>query len=240
MGGGIEPERLHPLAFFLRGWNPSGPYPFGLDDSFDGIGWVGQPHAKAGTPYSHLSHTGWFDVWDQQVNELSIGELGTLALCAVELGVPCILACGEAAFTREAEALTPGIVTAAVKEGTLPDGLDHLSMEEYRTAKLGARHCSPVMARERIRTAARKAAQKRRRSPRGFAFPSLNPPYRLEIFLRARQGHPPTTLRYTHPSSLVALFNLRYAHATPQEEADPLLKNRDRGRSTPESAEGAV
>jgi len=74
----------------------------------------------------------------------------------------------------------------------MPDGLDHLSMEEYRTAKLSA-----------------------------------------------RQGQPPITLRYTHPSSLVALFNLRYALATPQE-ADPLLKNRDRGRSTPESAEDAV
>jgi len=204
--GGIDPERLDPRAFLLRGWDSAAPYPFGLDSSFHGIGWVGQ-HAKAGTPFSHITHTGWFHVRDQQVNGLSIGEFGALALCAMELGVPCILACGEAAFAREAEALTPGIITASVKEGTLPDGLDHLSEEEYRKAKLGALHLSPQVARKRIRSAALKAARKLKRSRRGFCFPSLLPPYKLEVFLRQRGDQPPTTLVKVHPTSLIALFN---------------------------------
>lgn len=204
--GGIDPEQLDPRSQLLRGWDSTAPYPFGLDATFDGIGWVGQ-HAKAGTPFSHLTHTGGFEVCDQRVNGLSIGEFGALALCAMELGVRSILACGEAAFTQEAETLTPGILTAAVKNGTLPDGLDALSAEDYRKAKLGALHLSPRDARQQIRSAALHAAQLLKTAPHRFSFPAMHPPYTLERFLRQRGNQPPTTIVKTHPSSLIALFN---------------------------------
>ena len=128
--GGIDPELLDERAWLLREGNAS-KYPCGLDASFDGLAFVGQ-HAKAGTPQSHITHTQWFSWIDLAVNGISIGEYGQLALCALERNVPTILACGEEALTKEATALTPGVVTVSVKRGLLPDGLDHLDTDQYR------------------------------------------------------------------------------------------------------------
>ena len=96
--GAIDPLRLDRRADLLAGAlrPPLGPYPFGLDASYAGIAWVGQ-HAKAGTDYSHLTHTGWCGCIDSSVNGISIGEYGQMALCAKELGVPSFFAGGEAA-----------------------------------------------------------------------------------------------------------------------------------------------
>ena len=94
-------------------------WPFGLDKSYNGIAWVGQ-HPKASTPLGHLCHTQCFWYIDLAINGVSIGEFGQLAMCAAELGVPAFFACGDQAFTEEAEALAPGIVTCAVKRGVTP------------------------------------------------------------------------------------------------------------------------
>ena len=114
-------------------------WPWGLDTSFDGLAFVGQ-HAKAGTPFSHITHTQAFTYIDLRVNDISIGEYGQLALCASELHVPTILACGERALALEAESLTPGVVTVSVKRGLLPDGLDDVDADAYGRAKLSAEH----------------------------------------------------------------------------------------------------
>ena len=157
--GGIDPELLNEHAALAHG-RYENVYPWGLDTSYDALAFVGQ-HAKAGTPYSHLTHTGNCRVIDVRINNLSIGEYGQVALCAMELGVPTILACGELAFTKEAEALTFGVVTASVKEGLLPDdGYRDASMEEYSKAKLSAIHLSPLKARKIIKEAARRAIKK--------------------------------------------------------------------------------
>ncbi|MHB9023789.1 MAG: M55 family metallopeptidase [Armatimonadota bacterium] len=204
--GGIEPALLDPRAQVLN-WKTGGPpYPFGLDSTFDGCCCVGQ-HAKAGTEYSHITHTGWFNVIDIRVNGISIGEYGEMALCAQELGVPCILACGEEALCREAEALTLGVVTVPVKWGLLPDGLDDLDTDQYRAAKLDARHLPPRTARRRIRAGALAAVTRLRDDPASFHVPAMHPPY--EAIQRTRQwgDRPPATDHWSHPGSLIALFN---------------------------------
>ena len=53
--GGIQPELLDRRLKLLRGY-PTG-YPCGLTEYYDCIVWIGQ-HAKAGTPYAHIPHTG--------------------------------------------------------------------------------------------------------------------------------------------------------------------------------------
>ena len=199
--GGIDPLRLHPAAQLLRGV-PQPHWPWLLDKTFAGIAWVGQ-HAKAGTDFSHITHTGWFDVIDLSVNGLSIGEYGQLALCGMELGVPAIFAAGEQALCEEATALTPGVVTVAVKHGILKDGLDQLTEKEYRAGKLSAIHLSPVVARQRIRAGAQAAAEKLCQSPATFRYPVLPPPYASHA--RRRGGVADKVAE--HPTSLIALFN---------------------------------
>jgi D-aminopeptidase len=203
--GGIDPERLDPRALLMRGAGPEA-WPWGLDRSFAGVACVGQ-HAKAGTPYSHITHTEWFNYVDLQVNGLSVGEYGLLALCAMELGVPMILACGEEALCREAETLTPGVVTVAGKRGLLPDGLDDLDTDAYRRAKLSAVHRSPRLVRQLIREGARVAVEKLRTDPGAFRFPALKPPYTRTARFRKSGDRPAYETRDTHPSSVIALLN---------------------------------
>lgn len=205
--GGIDPLALDPRAQLIRG---SLDYPLGLDNSYAGACWVGQ-HAKAGTPYSHLTHTGGFNRIDETINGISVGEYGTVALCAWEAGVPCIFAGGEEAFAREAEALTPGVVTVSVKRGLMADGLDHLSTEEYSQAKLGAIHLSHREACNRLKTGAKLAACKLREKPDRFRFPAIKPPFVRVAKYRAQRGNPPYTVRAEHPSSVVELLNMPLA-----------------------------
>jgi D-amino peptidase len=203
--GGIDPELLDSRALLHRGRSEA-IWPWGLDRSFAALAFVGQ-HAKAGTPYSHITHTQWFDHRDLRLNGLSIGEYGQLALCAMELGIPTILACGEQALCEEASALTPGVETVAVKRGLLPDGLDDLDTDAYRRAKLSALHLSPEVVRARIQAGAVKAVERLRRKPGSFRYPALVPPYRLECDLRRSGDVPPHSLVACHPDSIIALMN---------------------------------
>ncbi|MHB1356122.1 MAG: M55 family metallopeptidase, partial [Anaerolineae bacterium] len=93
--GGINPALLDSRVWLARGSTIG--WPGELDDTFDAVIWIGQ-HAKAGTPHAHLAHTQWFNYLDQSINGTSIGELGEMALCASELGVPSILASGDEAL----------------------------------------------------------------------------------------------------------------------------------------------
>ena len=209
--GGINPELLDPRAELMRG-HQHPIWPWGLDASFQAFAVIGQ-HAKAGTPYSHLTHTQSYGYLDMVVNGISVGEYGQLALCAMEVGVPAVLACGEKAFTEEAAALTPGVVTASVKRGLLPDGLDHLSAEEYKRAKLSAVHSAPVRACETIRHAAAEAAGRLKNRPASFHYPKLNPPYvRVTRFRRSRDRDA-WTAREEHTTSIIGLMNMPYQMA---------------------------
>lgn len=206
--GAIEPELLDERAILVRGHREN-VWPWGLDGTYAAVAFVGQ-HAKAGTPYSHLTHSGNCRVIEDKVNGISIGEYGNMALCAMELGVPVILACGELALTREAEALTPGVVTASVKEGLLPDdGFRNASMEEYRTAKLSAAHLSPAKARKIIHIAAAQAIEKLKFAPNSFNFPKIHPPYRRIVEYRRSEtlDDPAFKSVTTHSTSFAGLMN---------------------------------
>ena len=176
--GAINCELLDERAKFSRG--PYSPlYPGGRDEGFDAVAVVGQ-HAKSGTPYSHLTHTGSFSVYDLSVNGLSIGEYGTMVLCAKELGIPAIFATGEKAFAEEAEALTLGVVTVAVKRGLLPDdGHAYATPEEYSKAKLSAEHLTPAAARKKIRAGAKLAVERLINNPKQFHHPDLKAPWHI-------------------------------------------------------------
>ncbi|HOF89992.1 MAG TPA: M55 family metallopeptidase [Armatimonadota bacterium] len=206
--GGINPEMLDERAQLYR-CGREARHPWMLDDAFAGLAFVGQ-HAKAGTPNSHLTHTQWFDHLDMTVNGVSIGEYGQEALCAMELGVPTIFAAGEQALCAEAEALTPGVITVAVKRGVSPDGLDDLDADAYRAAKLGAIHLAPPRARALIRAGAKKAVEKLKAVPQAFRYPFLQRPYTRIVRLRAHGDCPAYTARDIHPDSLIALMNMRY------------------------------
>lgn len=203
--GAVDLERLDPRARMIRGW-PKEIYPFGLDRSFDACAFVGQ-HAKAGTPNSHLTHTGWWDVKDSRVNGVSLGEYGELALCAGELEVPVIFAAGEKALCAEAAALTPWVVTAAVLEGTIGGSGDELSGEQYERFHEGAIHLAPARACDVVRAAARAACAAFRADRARFAPLKLPPPYCLEREMRAYQGKPAEALRVTHADSVIGLLN---------------------------------
>lgn len=207
--GGINPEILDERAVLRRGACEK-VWPWGLDRSYSALAFVGQ-HAKAGTPYSHLTHTGWPDVIDFRINDISIGEYGQFALCAMELGIPTILACGEEALAKEAENLTPGVVTASIKKGLLPDdGFRNSTSEEYEKAKLSADHLSPSVSRKLIKKAALDAISKLRNSPEDFHYPELKPPYRKTIEYRAypSRGREARVQTAEHPESIIDLMNI--------------------------------
>jgi len=207
--GGIDPMALNEKALLARGRGET-VWPWGLDRSFAALAFVGQ-HAKAGTPYSHITHTQWFNYIDLRVNGLSIGEYGQVALCAMELGVPTILACGEQALCDEAESLTPGVVTVSGKRGLLPDGLDALDTESYRKAKLSAIHQAPARVCACIRDAATVALRKLMESPSAFRYPALTAPFTRTIRFRKNGDIAPYETGDRHPTSFVSLMNLPIA-----------------------------
>ena len=155
----IDPLLLHPAARLL---SPCTGYPFGLDQGpFDCALIIGQ-HAKAGTLDGHLWHTGTLEVVDTTINGLSVGEMGEIMLLAAEFGAPTVALSGDAAACREAQALVPGIATAAVKQG-----LDRRS----------ALHLHPEVARGLIRDAVRDGIARREELP----LLRLTPPYDMVV-----------------------------------------------------------
>ena len=104
----------------------------GIDEGVGACFYVGG-HSKAGTPDGVLSHTWGRSVKGWYVNDLEVGEIGVCALIAGYFGIPYVFHAGDAAACREAEALIPGVVTAAVKKGYGTHSALHLSKEQART-----------------------------------------------------------------------------------------------------------
>ena len=202
--GAIDIELLDARVEYARGWPEA--WPFHLDDSFDGVAWVGQ-HAKASTEYAHLAHTQSFAYIDLTVNDLSIGEFGQLALCAAELGVPAFYAAGDLAFAKEAENLVPEIVTCAVKRGVTPGTGEECTVAEYERRNAGAIHTPPERARTLIRETAEAAIRKLKKTP-----PSLIPlelPFQRVAILRPEsKGDPKRIARESHPTSVIELMRM--------------------------------
>lgn len=107
-------EELHPEVSLITG--DLKPYSMvqSLDESYIGAVFAGY-HSRAGQP-GVMSHSMIFGVRNMYINDVEIGELGLNAYVAGYYGVPVIMVAGDDGACREAEALIPGIVTAAVKQ----------------------------------------------------------------------------------------------------------------------------
>ena len=207
--GAVNIELLDPRAKLMRGW-PTG-YPLLLDKTYDALAFVGQ-HAKAGTEFAHLAHTGDVDAIDWSINGISIGELGKTAMCASELGIRTIFASGDEALTKEAQALLPGIETVSVKTGTTPGKGDELPYLAYQKRNTSAIHLQPVKAREQIRSGALKAVQRAQKEK--FGLIPLKPPFERVVVFRSDRMNPVGTYRHTHPDSVSALLNTPFHRTT--------------------------
>ena len=202
--GGIDIELVDPRVEYARGWPEA--WPFHIDESFNGVAWVGQ-HAKASTEFAHLCHTQSFRYIDLSVNGVSIGEFGQLAMCAAELGVPAFFGSGDLAFTKEAEALAPGIVTCAVKRGVTEGAGEECTAGEYGRRNAGAIHVPPQRAKAMIRQAAAPAVWKLKNNPPPLI--RLEPPFERVAVMRPEvKGEPKMIAHETHPTSVIELMRM--------------------------------
>lgn len=190
--GGIQPDLLDSRSLLLRGY-PTG-YPCSLTSEYDCLAWVGQ-HAKAGTPYAHIAHTGNHHVIDLSINGISLGELGELAMCAGVLGVKPILATGDKAMCEETKNLLPGIEAVSVKEGLTPGRGDECTFEEYTSRNNAATHKSPEKARQMIEQGAFNALTRFKRDPLSFGDLKTSAPYEKVVVYRPGDGKPGHTYR---------------------------------------------
>ncbi|NLN77554.1 MAG: M55 family metallopeptidase [Armatimonadetes bacterium] len=200
--GAIDIRLLDEDAQLSRGW--VGPWPFGIDTSFDAVAWVGQ-HAKAGTEKAHLCHTGSMNKIDYSVNGLSIGEFGMFAFCAAELGIPSIFGSGDEAFTVEAYSLIPGIETVSVKRGVAVGAGEECDPDQYRVRNAGAVHLQPRRARKLIEQGAKTAAQRFAKGEFKIILPT--PPYESNVTYRHEADKPRREIRHEHPTSFIGLLN---------------------------------
>lgn len=166
----LADERLEVIMGGHPTWLPH------LDASFDAAFFVGA-HAMAATPGATLSHS--FNYRSRKRWWLcgqEIGELGALAAIAAGHGVPVVLATGDDKLCREARELIPEIETAQVKIG--------IDLE-------CARHLSKEKAREEVRMAALRAAERAARKEIPPFKPASGPPYSCRVRTRERQFYLP-------------------------------------------------
>lgn len=166
--GGIVYEDFHDLAQLLP--HRSTPAPYGLDETFDALFFVGQ-HAMAGTPGGPLAHTYSSErIEYYKLNGQPVGEFGMRACMAGTLfDVPAAFLSGDDKAVAEAQALVPRLVGVATKYG--------LGLES-------ARSLGPGLARQLIRNGARTACKRVRA---GKIDPvRLDPPYEWEV--RVKEG----------------------------------------------------
>ena len=212
--GGINPKLLDPRAELARNWAPP-PYPFSLERGFHFAAWVGQ-HAMSRTEFAHLPHTGNMGVFETTINGQPVGEFGEMVVCASQLGVRTIFGSGDLAFTKEAQALVPGMETVAVKRGTTPGRGDECDAETYGKRNLGAIHLQPEKARQLICEGANRALT-RAMADKGFGIIPLKPPYERVTILRGKGKEPRRVGRSSHPDDVIALMNAPLKFETAKE-----------------------
>lgn len=201
--GAVNPKLLDSRALLARNWSPS--YPFSLERGFDFAAWVGQ-HAMSRTEFAHIPHTGSMVVFETTINSVPVGEFGEMVLCASQLGVRTIFGSGDLAFTKEAQALVPGIETVAVKRGLKAGRGDECDADAYGKRNLAAIHYPPEAARRMICAGAERAIL-RARADNSFGIVPLKSPFERVTILRAQGDKPKRIGRATHPSDVIALLN---------------------------------
>jgi D-amino peptidase len=107
-------EELHEEAWLITGGVKTYSMVEGLDTGFTGVFFAGY-HARSGQK-GVMSHSMSLSVRSMWINDVELGELGFNAYVAGYYGVPVLMVAGDDCACREAEALIPNVVTAAVKE----------------------------------------------------------------------------------------------------------------------------
>ena len=125
---------------------------------------------------------------------------------AMELGVTPIFASGCLAFTKEAEALVPGIGAVAVKFGVSPGSGDEMSVQEYEKKNLGAIHIHPEKVRKMIKKGAYDALEKYKADPKSFILPDIKPPYVYQVTIRPDGDKKGYKYRTVHPTSAIQVL----------------------------------
>jgi len=202
--GGIDPWLLDERAMLSRGWGVY--HEFGLNADFDALAWVGQ-HAKAGSLFAHIAHSGSHYVLENKINGSSMGEFGECAAIGGFYGASAIFGSGDRAFTEEAKTLTPHIHTVAVKYGVNPDDGAKCDVKAYASHALGAVHMHPRRARALIREAAENALRSFAADREKYPPLRLNPPYVVETWFRANGDNPPYKITKRHDSDIVAMYS---------------------------------
>jgi D-amino peptidase len=182
--GAIDIELFHEEAKYVRGFPSHRLYDH---MKIDAIAWVGQ-HAKAGTEGAHMAHSGNFTVIDYQLNGISMGEFGRTAVGAGNFDIPPIFGSGDKAFSLEAKAACPNIITVVVKECFEKGSGDDMTYEEYYKKNIGAMHLSPVKSRKLIYKGALKAMQEFITNKSSFNCVKLEPPYTQFQRIRPTEG----------------------------------------------------
>lgn len=202
--GGLNNLFLDKRARYVRGFPD--PWPFTLTEDFDAVVCVGQ-HAKAGTEYAHLCHTGNHGVIDCTINGISVGEFGEFALCAAVFNIPYIFGSGDEAFCEEAREFIPTIHTVAVKRGLMPGKGDDCTYEEYRDRNIACDHLHPEVARKLIEEGAKTAMEDFIANGDKFHIPRISPPYRMVKRLRPFSGRKGYTEIKEHDTDFLAMMN---------------------------------
>ncbi|MDN4075531.1 M55 family metallopeptidase [Fictibacillus terranigra] len=118
----------------------------GLDESFDGIMFVGHHGREAGSERAVISHTlAGVAVAEMKINGKVVGETEMNAGAAGYFGVPAILATGDDAYVEEVMETLPDIEGAVVK---------------YAVDRFAAELIHPVKARQIIREKSMRGVQR--------------------------------------------------------------------------------
>lgn len=131
--GGLLFEELHSAAqVFMHGVLPNRTCYIDAAMPCDALMFVGQ-HAMAGVVDGPLCHTfSSRSIEYYKLNGQFIGETGCTAARFGHRGVPTVFLAGDHRACEEAEAIIPGIVTVATKQGLGVQYALHLSAHESR------------------------------------------------------------------------------------------------------------
>ena len=185
----LLPDKLPPDVQLVRG----GPRPYGmmqgLDESFDGVVFVGY-HASTTNPTGVRAHSfSSANLADLRVNGVSVTEGAWNAALAAHYGVPVLAVSGDAAAVAEVKAQVPGVESAVVK---------------WPYAFHSARNLSPTAARAVIAEAVRKGMARRGAKD----LPRATSPIRLEI--RFKSYRPAELLSWLPGAERVDAHAVRY------------------------------
>jgi len=118
----------------------------GLDESFDGIMFVGHHGREGGSDVAVISHTlAGICVNEMKINGKVVGETEMNSLVAGSFGVPAIFISGDDAYVREVKETLPDVEAAVTKRA-----VDRFAAELIH----------PEVAREEIRAKAEAAVKK--------------------------------------------------------------------------------